>query len=200
MLFFIIIITLILILTIPIPLKFSILFLKDDYYIKFYNINIVSKDTGILNNVSKRKKPSKKKVSKVDSIKDSDSKKLKNRLKNKIQSLNSKKSLKNIYKAIYNNKFKIHLKLNNEITYSLGDAARTATSCGALYCLNPMLFYILSIIFKVKSFKNDFKPIFKDDFLFELRLNCIITFSLAQIIYMVFIILKSIIKNQEVTP
>ena len=48
MLFFIIIVALILILFIPIPLKFRVYYSKDRYYVKFYNINIISNDDGIL--------------------------------------------------------------------------------------------------------------------------------------------------------
>ena len=48
MLFFIIIVALIFILFIPIPLKFNLHYSKDRYYIKFYNINIISNDDGIL--------------------------------------------------------------------------------------------------------------------------------------------------------
>ena len=48
MLFFIIIVALILILFIPIPLKFNLHYSKDRYYVKFYNINIISNDGGNL--------------------------------------------------------------------------------------------------------------------------------------------------------
>ena len=50
---------------------------------------------------------------------------------------------------------------------------------------------------EVKKYKNDFKPVFKDKILFELTLNSIITFNLAKIIYICFIILKSFNKNRR---
>ena len=48
-----------------------------------------------------------------------------------------------------------------------------------------------------QKYKNDFKPVFKDKILFELTLNSIITFNLAKIIYICFIILKSFNKNRR---
>ena len=55
MLFFIIIVVLILILFIPIPLKFKLHYSKDRYYVKFYNINIISNDGGILKKILDKK-------------------------------------------------------------------------------------------------------------------------------------------------
>ena len=64
MLFLIIFIVLILILFIPIPLKFKAHYSKDRYYIKFYNINLISNDGGILNKFLNRKEKTTKKKNK----------------------------------------------------------------------------------------------------------------------------------------
>ncbi|MBS6185143.1 MAG: DUF2953 domain-containing protein, partial [Clostridium celatum] len=56
MLFFIIITFLILILFIPIPLKLKLHYSKDRYYIKFYNINIISNDDGMIKKFLEKKK------------------------------------------------------------------------------------------------------------------------------------------------
>ena len=56
MFFFVIIIFLILILFIPIPLKFKLHYSKDMYYIKFYNLNIISHDDGMLKSFLDKKK------------------------------------------------------------------------------------------------------------------------------------------------
>jgi len=107
---------------------------------------------------------------------------------------------KKLYHNLAYNKFKPTLKFDSNISYSLGDSSKTAIAFGLLYNINPILLNIFSIIFKVKRYKNDFKPIFKDKILFELTLNSIITFNLAKIIYICFIIIKSFNKNRRWIP
>lgn len=191
MLIFIIIAFLALILFIPIPLKFHIFISKDRYYIKFYNINLISNNDGIIKKLLSKKK-SKDKCTKVE----------KSNAKNENNSFTEKKekrkiSFKKLYSKLNNNRFKPSLKFNSNTVYSLCDASRTAIFLGLFYNLNPILFYIFSILFKVKRFKNDFKPIFEDKLLFEFTVSSIITFNLAQIIYILFIIYKSTSKNRR---
>lgn len=200
MLFLIIFIVLILILFIPIPLKFKAHYSKDRYYIKFYNINLISNDGGILNKFLNRKEKTTKKKNK-EKTKSKDIKKDTNiNSKKKNFELNYKLLIKNIYFRLSRNKFKPSIKFKSDTIYSLGDASRTAIFLGVFYNINPILLYIFSIIFKVKVLDNDFKPIFKDKILFEITISSIITFNLAQIIYMGIIIYKctfddSIIKK-----
>ena len=192
MLFFIIVVVLVLIFFIPIPLKFHLHYSKDRYYVKFYNINIISKDDGILRKFLNRKD---KNIEKTKSNK----KKIKN--DNNINSTKKKSERKLLIKKLYtnlkNNRFKPSIKFSSDTIYSLGDASRTAICLGLFYNINPILLYIFSILFKVKLLKNDFKPIFKDEILFEITISSIITFNLAQIIYIFFIIYKSIRKNRR---
>ena len=93
MFFFVIIIFLILILFIPIPLKFKLHYSKDMYYIKFYNINIISHDDGMLKNFLDKKKK------KDINIKNSKTKSSK--LKDCIDIDSKKKNLKPLIKTIY---------------------------------------------------------------------------------------------------
>ena len=195
MLFFIIIAVLILILFIPIPLKFKLHYSKDRYYIKFYNINIISDDDGILNKfLAKKDETLNELKTKGSNIKNDiyfDSKK---------KNLNLKQLIKNLYISLKKNKFKPSIKFSSDTSYSLGDAGRTAMFLGLFYNINPILIYIFSILFKVKLLKNNFNPIFKDKILFEFTISSIITFNLAQIIYIFFIIYKSIRKNRRWLP
>lgn len=193
MFFFVIIIFLILILFIPIPLKFKLHYSKDMYYIKFYNINIISHDDGMLKIFLDKKKKKEKNIK--------DSKTKSSKFKDCIDIDSKKKNLKPLIKTIYitlkKNKFKPSIKFSSDIIYSLGDASKTAICLGLFYNINPILIYIFSILFKVKLLKNNFKPIFKDEILFEFTISSIITFNLAQIIYIFFIIYKSIHKNRR---
>lgn len=193
MLFFIIITFLILILFIPIPLKFKLHYSKDRYYIKFYNINIISNDNGMIKKFLDKKK------GKEKNIKEFRTKASK--LKDYMDIDSNKKNLKPLIKTLYinlkRNKFKPSIKFSSDIIYSLGDASRTAICLGLFYNINPILIYLFSILFKVKLLKNNLNPIFKDEILFEFTISSIITFNLAQIIYIFFIIYKSIRKNRR---
>ena len=192
MLFFIIIVALIFILFIPIPLKFNLHYSKDRYYIKFYNINIISNDDGILKKFL-NKKDNIIKESKINYSKTKDDIEIDYKGKN----LNLKPFLKTLYINLKRNKFKPSIRFSSNSSYSLGDASRTAICLGLFYNINPILLYIFSILFNVKLLKTDFNPIFKDELLFELTIRSIITFNLAQIIYILFIIYKSIRKNRS---
>ena len=115
----------------------------------------------------------------------------------KGKNLNLKPFLKTLYINLKRNKFKPSIRFSSNSIYSLGDASRTAICLGLFYNINPILLYIFSILFKVKLLKTDFNPIFKDELLFELTIRSIITFNLAQIIHILFIIYKSIRKNRR---
>lgn len=187
MLFFIIIVLLILILFIPIPIKLRIHYSKDRYYIKFYNINIISNDNGIL------KKFLNKKNTKIKNKKT----RYEIKIKSKKREFNLKLFIKILYTNLKTNKFKPSIKFSSDTTYSLKDASKTAIYLGVFYNTNPILLYIFSILFKVKVFKNSFKPIFKDEILLEFTISSIITFNLAQIIYIFNIFYKSILKSRR---
>lgn len=196
MLFFIIIVVLILILFIPIPIKLKIYYSKDRYYIKFYNINIISNHDGILKKFLNKKNSKKKKEKKTKNKKT----KYDIKIEPKKRKINLKFFIKILYQNLKTNKFKPSIKFSADTTYSLKDSSKTAIYLGLLYNTNPILFYIFSILFKVKMFKNNFKPIFKDELLLEFTISSIITFNLAQIIYIFHIIYKSIIRSRRWFP
>lgn len=193
----IIFVVIVLILFIPIPLSFHFYVSKDRFYVKIYNINLLSNDGGLIKKFLNKKKPKEDKGKNIEKTIDD--------YKDDNDSSNKKVKFKEIpFKKLYHNlaynKFKPTLKFDSNISYSLGDSSKTAIAFGLLYNINPILLNIFSIIFKVKRYKNDFKPIFKDKILFELTLNSIITFNLAKIIYICFIIIKSFNKNRRWIP
>lgn len=196
LIFIIIVVLLLLLLFMPISLKFNIYFSKDRYYIKLYNINLLSNDDGVIRSFIDKK-----------NIKDKFEDYKKNNSKSENKDINEKKEdeeeidkkilFEKIYKTLKKNKFKPSFKFDSDIVYSLGDASTTAIAFGLFYNINPILFNLFSILFKVKLFKNDFKPVFKDKLLFELTISSIITFNLVQIIYIFFITYKSTQKNRR---
>ena len=190
----IIFVVIVLILFMPIPLHFHFYFAKDRFYLKIYNINLLSDDGGLIRKFLIKEKIRRDKRKNIDETvnnhkddNDSSNKKAKSR----------ELSLKKLYYNLNHNKFKPTLKFDSNTSYSLGDSSKTAIAFGLLYNINPILLNIFSIIFKVKRYINDFKPIFKDKILLEVKLNCIITFNLAKIIYICFIIIKSFNKNRR---
>lgn len=200
--FAIIIVLLSFFLFIPIPLKFKVYFSQDNYYIYFYRLDILSKNHGLVRKFmnNKKNKSNKKQKSSDKNSEDSKSTEKETSFKNKKQK-KSKLNIdfKKLFKNIKSNKFKPKIKFDSTLNYSLGDAANTAISVGILYNLNPILYFVLSILFKVKKLNLKFNPIFKDKIIYELTLTCIITFNLAQIIYMLILFIKSTSKIQEVS-
>ena len=90
------------------------------------------------------------------------------------------------------------MKINADLSYGIEDAALCAFLYG-LICNLPNLIYILiSIIFKVKEIKFDIKPKFNITLL-TFGITSIFYFNVANIIYMLFLLIKSK-ENKEVTP
>ena len=199
MLIFIIIIFIFLLIFLgPIPLKFTAHYSKDRYYLKLYNIVIFSNTGGVLNKFldkDEKIEPKKRNKKRKTKIKPNAKKQININSKSKKGRINYLALIKNIYFALSRNKFKPSIKFSNDTLYSLGDASRTAIFVGVFYNINPILLYIFSILFKVKLLNSNFKPIFKDKILFEITINSIITFNLAQIINIGIIILKSIFDD-----
>lgn len=198
LIFIIIIFIFLLIFLVPIPLKFTAHYSKDRYYLKLYNIVIFSNTGGVLNKFldkDEKIEPKKRNKKRKTKIKPNAKKQININSKSKKGRINYLALIKNIYFALSRNKFKPSIKFSNDTLYSLGDASRTAIFVGVFYNINPILLYIFSILFKVKLLNSNFKPIFKDKILFEITINSIITFNLAQIINIGIIILKSIFDD-----
>lgn len=167
----------------PIPLKLYIKYLDDFYEIKFYKINLLSSDGGII-----------KKFIKDDTVKKYDtSHNIKEEVEEKAQEKirDTKFSMILLFKNLSNNRYKPYFKVNSNIDFSVNDAAGTAILYGLLNSLNPIIFKILSTFFKIKNFDNKFNPIFKDKYIINISIMCILTINIAKIIYMLFLIKKS---------
>ena len=162
---------------VPLPLKTSIYYCVENYYIKLYKYEILSKSKSL------RKKGNVKKVNKN-----------KNKPHNSIF-MNKNLMLKLIY-TISKNKFKPILKLNGTVSYALNNHEVTAISYGIISAIIPFIYQALGVTFKVKKFSLPVSPIFKELFYLKLRIEGIIFISLGQIIYMIFLILKTIINER----
>ena len=173
---------LLLILFIPIPLKFYVKYSDNFYEIKLYNINIISSNGGIIKKIIHNKKiKGKNIVSNEEKVDETVNKKIRER----------KLSIKLLLKKLSNNKFKPRFTFNSTVEYSLSDAARTAIFYGILNSFNPFIYKGLSIPFKIKDFNNSYKAIFEDKTIINISIMCILTFNIAEIIYMLFLIMKS---------
>lgn len=181
--FYIIIIILIL-LFIPIPLKLNVEYEKNLYCIKFYNLTLLSNDNNTF-----------KKVNMNQNLSSKNNNKKKKNSKDKKKKISFKKLLNNLSKNYY----KPTVKLISKLEYSLNDAAYTAIFYGILNNLNPVIYHLLSIIFKVKEYKVDILPKFNDKILLNTKISCILTINIAKSIYMLFLIKKSFITLKEVS-
>ena len=98
-----------------------------------------------------------------------------------------------IIKHINKIKFKPILKLNILLNYGLADAAVTGISYGIISYFISLLFNFLAVPFKIKKYKSSINPDF-NSFTLEAKIESIIYISLAKIMYMGFIIIKSLIQ------
>lgn len=170
----------------PIPFKFIIHYSKENYYIRLYKFTLLKKEIKkkVIENEERRednKEPTKPKKEK--------------RLKKFFKrSYNPRK----IIKALDKNRFKPTMRIDGRFDYSLNDAALTAISYGVISSLMPSLLRLIKIIFKTKKIKLPISPQFKDEFIVNFDIKSIIFLSLAQIIYMLFLILKGSVAHKEV--
>ncbi|MBW6409381.1 DUF2953 domain-containing protein [Clostridium weizhouense] len=185
-LFFICLIILLIIL-IPFPLKISMYFSDEDYYIKLYKIIILSK----------KKTTHDVKLEKKETVNKKDKKKPSKESHIKLFKKINKRFLIN---KLYNSKFKPFVNLTGNLYYSLGDAANTAISYGILCQACPIIYFIFNILFKTNKFKFNINPVFKDKILVKFEISSILFFSIANIINILIIIFKCMIYSKEVDP
>ncbi|MDQ0149170.1 DUF2953 domain-containing protein [Eubacterium multiforme] len=178
------ILLLIIVFLIPVPIKVSIFYSTEDYYIKLYKYKLISK-------LNKRKEN-----------------KILHKLKNFINNINKDSfkdnfSLKDFFKILIknfkNSKFKPTIKINGFLNYSLGDSYNTAIFNGIISSIFPFIYRILNLFFNVKKSKFLINPIFKDSKIITFNYKSIIFVSLGQIIYICIIFTKSILKAKEVS-
>lgn len=162
-----ILIAILLILILPIPIEIKLIYKDNIFQFYIYNFEV---------NLKKRTK-----------------KKIKRRTANAAKK--SKKidfdSAKLILHKIDCAKFKPTLKMNMKIKLGTGDASYTGISCGALYYFSPIIYRILEVIFKIKSYNFDVKPDF-DNLSLNTYINSIIFVSFAKIIYMLILLINSV--------
>lgn len=185
---FLLLIILIIIFLVPIPIKISIFYSDKDYYIKLYKYKIISK----LNREKKHKVLNKLK----NIINDIDKKSLNETLKNYYL---SKDLFKILIRNLNKSKFKPTIKLNGFLNYSLGDSYNTAIFYGVIASISPFIYKILIVFFNVKKSKFSLNPIFKDTKILTFNYKSIIFISLGQIIYILMLFIKSILKAKEVS-
>lgn len=177
-----ILLVILLIIIFPIPLKVEIKYSNEDFIIKLFRFTIFSSQNGLKNKYLKRflnKKSTKIKKSK------------KNRYKKKI-------SFKKLYRNISSNKFKPLIKVKGFLNYGLDDAAYCALLYGLLCNLPNIFKFSLDKIFKVKGLLFDINPKFNTITL-SFGITSIFYFNLANIIYIFYLILKSM-EIKEVAP
>jgi hypothetical protein len=89
-----------------------------------------------------------------------------------------------IYK-VSDGKHKLPAKIKFDLHYGFDDAAATGIFYGVLNGLNSLLYNQFSFLLKIKKYEYNIVPHYNDP-MFNFRLNCIISFNLAKIIYMLF--------------
>lgn len=189
-LFLLILLIIFFILLIPIPIKIKLFYDKNDYYIKIYNFTILKKNVNG-ENLSEEIKE----AANSDTVKKARRKERK--LKAQVFNDFSFTDYLELIQIISGNKFKPHIYINGYIDYSLNDAYYTAISFGIISTYAPLLYWVINLIFKSKKFNLPINPVFKDEFLINTEIKSIITISIAQTIYMVFLIIKGIFVIKE---
>ncbi|MGL4774674.1 MAG: DUF2953 domain-containing protein [Clostridium sp.] len=185
---FIVLFFIILLCFIPIPITLKAVFNPNDYYIKLYKFFIIKKG----------KKP--KKEPPKEEEKPSEEPPKKNEEKEKKSKLNFFKeriSFIILYRNVRDNIHKPRLRVKGHLQYSLGDAAKTAISYGAISALAPVIYRGITLFFRSKKFYLPIKPLVDKDATINFEVNCIIFISIAQIINMFYIIFISILETQE---
>ena len=169
-----VIITIILIfIFIPIPIKIQIEFSNNNFLLRLYNYRIFSSKKGIENKFIRK-----------NLSKDSSSKKKSKKIKNK-----KRISIKNLYYYISKNKYKPKLKITSSLTYGIEDAAICAMLYGIISNIPNLLYFLLSIIFKVKKLHFNIQPKFNTNLL-SFYICSIFYFNIANIIYILYLINK----------
>lgn len=119
--------------------------------------------------------------------------KIKKKKSSKKNSLISKITIKPIklIDSIIANKYKPKLKINNSMKYSLEDAALTAELFGGIHIILNFINSFINLFF---NFKPNFEiiPTFSNNTYFNIKLEGILSINLVQIIFILFLLLKSL--------
>lgn len=110
---------------------------------------------------------------------------------NKSEHNNNKKLNQINYFHLFEDiKIKPYLIIKGYFNYSLGNPSFTAISYGFLSSFMPFVYKYISKHFKLINFKLNLNPIFQDIINIKFKIKCILFVSLAQVIYMLFFILR----------
>ncbi|WP_291584173.1 DUF2953 domain-containing protein [Clostridium sp. UBA6640] len=174
---FILLLIFTMILLLPIPLKIKLIYSNKNFQLWIYNkqLNLDKKEDRA--NIKKSNK--------------------KLKYKDKIH---SKKLTINHYRRILSNlrknKYKIIIKLYTKINYSFEDAAATAITYGFLHQASSLIYAILNHFFYVKDFNTEIKAEYNKSYI-NLEIKGIVLFNFAKLIYIYYIINKSI-KDENI--
>jgi len=172
---------LIFVIFLPIPIKLNILYKDFIINLKLYNKSIINFDLRNTSAYINKKDESNKKHKKTSFFQ----KYLKNKeieIKELLLNLNS-------------NKFKPLINIKTNINFGLSDSAICAIIYGFLWNLTAMIRIPLDLIFNIKNISLSINPKFNTNYLL-FNINSIFYISLANIIYIIFLLFKSF-KNKE---
>ena len=166
---------------IPIPIKLNILYKDLNINLKLYNKSIISFDFKPDSTNKKAKKKLKKANKKLSFFK--------KHLEHK--ELMIQKFLKNLSSS----RFKPLVNFKTDIDFGISDAATCAIVYGLLWNLYTLIRIPLELVFKIKNISLSINPRFNTNYLL-FNINSIFYISLANIIYIMFLLFKSS-KNKE---
>lgn len=95
--------------------------------------------------------------------------------------------IRKILYKISNGKHKLSARVSFDLNYGFDDAAVTAISYGLFHGANSILYNQFSFLLNIKEYNYNIIPHYNNS-MFNFRLNCIISFNLAKIIYTIFVI------------
>lgn len=173
---------------IPIPIKIKGLFNPDDYFLKVYSFTIFKK--GVKLPPKKEEETLRKTKNETKETPKKDKSSIFKAFKDRINPLI-------LYRLIRDNNFKPRLRVKGYFQYSLGDAANTAISYGALSAIAPWIYRGITLFFRSKHFYFPLEPMLNKESYINIKADCIIFISIAHIINILYIILKSIFETQE---
>jgi hypothetical protein len=176
----IIFVILLLIIFVPIKIKLRVLFKENKLSVYIYKFQILPK---------KEKKEEDSTLAKKRKKKDTEKKEKKKFLTTFLKKIRIK-SMSLLDDLIYN-KFKPKLRVKNNILYSLEDPALTAEIFGAM---NLTIYSILSLIGLFLNLTPivQLEPTFINKTFFDIEFESILSVSLAQIIVILFLVVKNI--------
>lgn len=177
----------------PIPLKLSMKYIDNNFSLFLYrkeifslNLELTPSNIALLNE----------KFLNIINKSYHTEKNLYSSFKHKLSNILNKEIVFSTLKSIFSSKYKPTIDLNIDLSYGLENASTTAILYGYASMFFPILYNGLNLIFNIKSFNYNLKPIFKKS---KSNFYCksIIYISLANITYIIILFIKSILKYKK---